>query len=194
MGILKNKISGRALALIVATVILITAGVGATVAYLVAKTPPASNTFTPVEVSCKIYETFDTENNVKRDVTVKNTSDISAYIRCAIIVNWVSDSGTVYGNGPKAGTDYTISLGESGWFVGSDGFYYYEAALEAGAYTEKLINSITPVKGTEPDGYSLSVNIVASAIQSQPVLAVMSAWHGVTVNDNGNLIPKSTTE
>ena len=192
MGILKNKISARVIVIIIALSITAAIGIGSTIAYLVARTPPVDNTFTPVAVSCQIHENFDTANNVKRDVTVENTGDISAYIRVAIVVNWVSDSGTVYGGGPVAGTDYSISINDADWFICTDGFYYYKMPVDAGNHTTVLINSIAPVEGTEPEGYSLSVNIVASAIQSEPSAAVESAWRHVNVNDDGTISQKPT--
>lgn len=194
MEFLKNKISGRIAVILISSVVLIAVGLGATIAYLMTRTPPVENTFTPVAVSCLIHEDFDTANNVKRDVSVENTGDISAYIRVAIVVNWISESGTIYGDGPILDQDYTITMTGGGWFVGSDGFYYYESPVSAGGSTTILFDAISPISGTEPEGYSLSVKIVASAIQSDPGEAVMTAWRNVTVNDDGRILPKSNSE
>ena len=170
---------------IICAVLVIAVAVGATIAYIMADTPPVENTFEPVFVSCAVEETFD--GAVKSNVTVKNTGDISAYIRAAVVVTWVSDNdGSVNSTAPVAEVDYSISMGSSLWVKGSDGFYYYTAPIVAGESTEKLINTLTTV-GDGLEGHSLSVQILASAIQAEPVEAVNMAW-GASVSADGSLI------
>ena len=190
MKIAKRKLSGKAIVLILAAAVL-TVSVGVTVAFLTAETPPVTNTFQPVSVSCEVREDFNPASNVKDNVRVQNTGDISAYIRVAIVINWVSDSGSIYGGAPAAGSDYTITLAgsQNGWFYGTDGFYYYKEPVAAGAITKNLIDTIKPVTGAAPDGYTLSVQILATAIQAEPAEAITAVWPAVTVNDDGLLAP-----
>lgn len=183
----KKRISGKAIALIVAAALLLTVTVGITVAYLMAETPPLTNNFEPVAVDCLVNESF--ADNIKKDVTVQNTGDISAYIRATVVINWVSESGSVYGGAPVEGTDYTVEFGQNGWFKGSDGFYYYQAPITPGGSTANLINRIFPVAGAAPEGYTLSVQVLASAIQAEPAAAIAAAWPAVTVNSDGTLAP-----
>lgn len=188
-----KRISGKAIALIVTAALLLSITVGVVVAYLMAETPPVTNTFTPVSVSCEVKESFDAASNVKSDVKVENIGDISAYIRASIVVNWVSDSGSVYGGAPVAGTDYEIEipLEANGWFQGKDGYYYYKTPVAAGDVTTNLIDTVGPVANAAPDGYTLSVQILATAIQSEPAEAVTTAWPAVTVNSDDTLAPTS---
>ena len=181
----------KRIAVIVAAVLLAAVAVGTTLAFLVDKTPSVENNFQPVSVSCRVLETFDAQANVKRDVSVQNTGDISAYVRVAIVVTWVSqENGNTYGGAPVAGTDYTVTMGQNGWAQGSDGFYYCQSATAAGDTTPILVSAIAPVEGRAPEGYVLSVQIVASAIQAEPAEAVSAAWSGVTVHDDGTISPK----
>ena len=181
----------KRISVILAAVLLVAAAVGTTVAFLVDRTPSVENTFQPVAVSCRVLESFDAATNVKSNVSVQNTGDISAYVRAAVVVTWVSqESGSTYGGAPVAGTDYTVSMGESGWQQGADGFYYCNAPVAAGAATPTLINSIAPVAERAPEGYVLSVQIVASAIQAEPAEAVSTAWNGVTVQGDGTISPQ----
>lgn len=157
------------LALIVMTVCV----VGSSLAYLVADTTAVVNTFTPGSVSSEVKETF--ENGTKKDVTIKNTGNTDAYIRAMVVITWKDTSGNVYGaSQPVAGTDYTISYG-TGWTLGSDGFWYYNEVVAAGESTAVLIESCE-YTANAPDGYTLSVEIIADAIQES---AVYEAW-GVT--------------
>lgn len=180
----------KRITLVLSMALLLAVAVGATVAFLVDKTPSVTNTFQPVSVSCRVQESFDTNTNTKRDVSVQNTGDIPAYIRVAVVVTWVSrESGNTYGGAPVAGTDYRMTLNENGWIQGTDGFYYCTTAIAAGDATPLLLTSVTPVDGQAPEGYRLSVQIVASAIQAEPAEAVQFAWGGVTVYDDGTIAP-----
>ena len=83
---------------------------GVTLAYLLAETPDVENSFVPVNVSCEVIETFT--GTAKSNVSVKNTGDITAYVRATFVVMWMADDGSVYGVAPKAGTDYSIQFSQ----------------------------------------------------------------------------------
>lgn len=166
------------------TAFLLLATIGTTVALLITKSETISNEFTPTIVSCKVEESFD--GTVKRDVCVRNTGNINAFIRATLTVNWVNDeTQKIHPTAPVAQSDYEIIWGQNGWIKGADGFYYYQNAVSPNAITSDLIESITP-KNT-PDGYSLQVRIIASAIQSAPETVAEDNW-GVIVAEQ-TLIP-----
>ena len=139
-------------------------------------TQSVTNTFEPTKVSCAVDETLTATE--KKDVKVINTGDIDAFIRAEVVVTWKKQEGNsyvVYGQRPEKGTDYVVSLNlkEDGWVEGNDGFYYFTKAVAPESvsadshFTDILINSCT-VTGTPPsDGYYLSVEIIASAIQAK---------------------------
>ena len=77
--------------LLVALVMILTAAIGGTIAYIVTSTSAVENTFTPAEVKTEINETFD--GTVKSDVSVANTGEVAAYIRAAIVVSWKTTTG-----------------------------------------------------------------------------------------------------
>lgn len=162
----KNK---KKIALLISLLIIITATVGTTVAYLTAKTDTITNTFDPSEVLCE----------VKADRSVANTGDIAAYIRAAVVVNWV-DGDNVYGIAPKE-SDYTIKYDDS-WKQGADGYWYYLDRVEKGASTSELFTEFGLNSDvTAPNGYTLTVQIIAEAIQADGVNtsgtpAVVDAW------------------
>lgn len=166
----------RSLVLVVSLLALLLVVAGGTLAWLTAQ-DSVSNTFTPAHVTCDVEEDFN--GTTKEKVSIKNTSDIPVYIRASIVVTWKDPSGNVYGQLPVAGTDYTISYG-TGWTRQGD-YWYCNSEVAVGANTTELISSCTVEEGaTIPEGYALSVEIIAEAIQSQPDRAVKDAW-GVTV-------------
>lgn len=169
--------------LLVSVFAMIAGVVGGTVAYLVADTEPLTNNFDLAEVSCRVEEDFNGE--IKTDVKIQNTSNIPAYIRAKVVVTWQDESGNVYGKAPIEKTDYTIQFNEGVWKREGDYWYYDEPVApvtENNCYTPVLINRCSS-SGTEPEGYHLSVEILAEAIQSEPTKAIQEAW-GYTPSNN----------
>ena len=152
-------------------------------AYLTAKTTPVSNEFVPAKVSCMVEEVF--ENGVKSDVKIRNTGNVDAYIRAAVIVNFVNADGNIVATAPKEDVDYTVTWGPEGWTKGADGYWYYKKAVAPEDVTLPLIVSASPTESESE--LRLQIQILASAFQAAPESAVIEAWK-VSVTD-GEIIP-----
>ena len=160
---------------LVALLVLLCCTVAGTLAYLVTSTAPVTNTFTPASVTTEVVETF--ANGVKSDVKIKNTGNIDAYIRAAVIINWADANGNVSATPVKDG-DYVIKYDSSNTWKKIGDYWYYTKPVAADSLTEKaLIESCTPVAGKAPEGYDLQVTILADGIQSEPLTAIKEAWH-----------------
>ena len=189
LKLLQSKQS-LAIKLVICLILLLMISVGGTIAFVVTHTSEIRNTFTESVVKCEVDETF--KDNVKSNVSIKNTGDTTAYIRAFVNVTWINESGQVASVSPKS-TDYMIEYSTSGWLKGSDGYYYYSLPVQPNDKTAVLINSCRLLEtASAPDGYYLSVEIVCSAIQSTPVSVVSDIWHvqlsgdeivGVNVNE-----------
>lgn len=174
----KRSHAKKPLAALVALVLIIGAVVGGTLAYLAARTDAIVNTFNPAKVDITVDENFN--GKTKENVKITNTGDTDVYIRATYVVTWKDTDGNVYPEQPQPGDDYTISLNpKQDWFY-YNGYYYYTAPVAPRASTGVLIDLCTPVEGRAPEGYTLSVNVLASAIQSVPAEAVGQAW-GVSI-------------
>ena len=193
-----KKYINKKTVLITSVALLLLVAVGTTLAYVFTKTDPVENRFDPSKVSCAVVEVVEkgdsSENTAnvvqtgksKTNVQIKNTGDTDAYIRAAVVVNWMSEDGTkVWATKPVAGEDkdYTISYNLSnGWIDGGDGYYYYTQPVDPGDMTNILITSATQnatgPKGTDGTQYYLSIEIVASAIQADGMGAASAkdAW------------------
>lgn len=171
-------------ALVLAAVVLVLgAAIGGTVAWLATNTPGLTNTFTPGEVKCTVEETFD--GTTKQNVKIKNTGNTDAYIRAKVVVTWKDRDGNVYGGAtPVEVTDYTISYNAGDWRQVGDYWYCTQSVAPDATnnLTPVLIRSARPVEGKAPEGYALSIEILAEAIQSSPASAVQEAWD-VTIED-----------
>ena len=193
--------------IIASVMLLLLATVGTTLAYIFTETKPVENTFNPSKVSCAVvekgYEPVSGEiqniSDIKSNVQIKNTGDTDAYIRVAVVVNWMSEDGTkVWATKPVKSTDgtdgdFTISYAEnSGWEKGSDGYWYYTKSVlptDGSNLTGILISEAKVLKNAPQEGYYLSIEIVASAIQAKPTSVVTSQW-GVTVANDGSISKK----
>lgn len=164
--------------------VLLVGVVGGTMAFLVDQTDPVANQFTYDEVSCEVNETMD--GNTKSDISIQNTGSTAAYIRAEVVVTWQDADGNVYGKLPVKDTDYTMSELGGGWVLGSDGYYYCASAVASNTPTPVLFASITQIGKNPATGYTLSVEILADAIQSSPANAVQEAW-GVSVAADGTI-------
>lgn len=195
---------------VIATVLLLTVAVGTTVAYIVTQTESIVNTFNPSKVTTAVIENgseteYDNDVvpvNAKSNVKIKNTGDTEAYIRAAVIVTWKKietvdgiTKESVYAQAPTASDyniDWTFDDNSPTWVKGNDGYYYFKEPVKPGETTDVLINSCS-VTGTAPEGYSLSVEILGSGIQSTPASTVINTWGPVTgIDDNGYLVVQTT--
>ena len=158
--------------LLAAVIVLLAGAVGGTWAFLVAQSEPVQNNFTYAHVRCTIKEKFD--GTTKSDVQIQNTGDIPAYIRARIVVTWKDVNGNVSSTVPVKDSDYTITFNETDWKQEGD-YWYCKTAVDAKDFTPVLITKCEKT-GDAPDGYDLSVEILADAIQSEPANAVTEAW------------------
>lgn len=165
---------GRPLALLLALILVVGAAAGGTVAWLTQTTQTENNNFSYGTVSCLINESFN--GTTKSNVTVTNTGNTPAYIRAACIVNWVDAQGNIAANVPADYT-YSLSIPGAGWTAGSDGYYYYNGVVGPDLTTEGSL--LTCTSSHPADGeYTLSVKVIASAVQATPSTAVNEVWPG----------------
>lgn len=173
--------------LFIAVVMLIGTVVGSTVAFLVTKTAPVENKFTYASVSCTVSESFN--GTTKEKVQIQNTGTTDAYIRATYVVSWLNKDGSIapvpQGTTPDG---YILSISENpnkAWTKGTDGYFYYLTPVAPGGLTDgSLVNcTVTYPQGVEPE-YILSVEILATAVQSTPAKAVREAWGVTPVSGN----------
>ena len=172
--------------ILVVLVSIFAAVAGSTLAFLVTRTDSVKNTFNYSNVACEVVEEkFINGISVdKSNVRVLNTGDTESYIRAAIIVTWKDSAGNVYAMEPQKDKDYTITINNSDW-IEKDGFYYYTKPVSPQEETGILIENCS-INGSGLEGYGLSVEILASAIQSKPTKAVENSW-SVKVNPDGTI-------
>lgn len=122
----------------------------------------------------RIQEEFD---GVRRaNVAITNTGETDAFFRAAVIITWRDGDGNLCRESPAEGTDYEIVYG-SGWVL-SGGYYYWRGPVSPGESTGNLIESCTPLRDkSSGDGvYTLSVEVLADAVQCAPDSAAAKAW------------------
>lgn len=158
----------RTAVLLIAVLLLISTAVGSTAAFLVTKTGPVVEAFAYAQVSCQVTDTM----------AVQNTGTAQAYIRASYAVNWRDGEGIIAAVTPDG---YSCDLDENqgAWVDGGDGYFYYPYPVDPGDETPSLLTC--SVSRPEEPEYTLSVEVVAEAIQSDPAEAAADAW-GVGVS------------
>lgn len=166
--------------------ILACAAISGSLAWLISAPGPVVNEFIPGEVTIQVDETFDDEHTTKQNVSIKNTGNVPAYIRVALVPAWVDDEGNIAAKHASL-DDCNITLGDDFnqfWFEGTDGFYYCKTFINPDKSTPILIKSCT-VKGEEHE-YDFELQVIASAVQSLPTSTVEEVWP-VVVDTDGTL-------
>ena len=161
----------RTAVLLIAVLLLISTAVGSTAAFLVTKTEPVVEDFAYAQVSCQVTRSDNA-------LAVQNTGTAQAYIRASYAVNWRDGEGKIAAAAPEG---YSCDLDENqgAWVDGGDGYFYYPDPVDPGGETPSLLTC--SVLCPENPEYTLSVEVVAEAIQSDPAEAAEEAW-GVTVS------------
>ena len=157
----------KGILLLAAAMLILVCGVGGTLAYLATQTAQVQNTFEPAYVTSSVIEKDWKDGSlVKSNVTIKNTGNVSAYIRAAIVVTWKDAAGkTTLPEKPELGTDYTLTINESAWNKGDDGYYYCKQPVASNTESAVLITECKPKP--YDDGRKLCVEVIGSAIQSE---------------------------
>lgn len=159
--------------------LMLTAAVTGSLAYLKSETTQVENTFELVGVPNEVLENLN--GNQKNNVRIKNNSDSeAAYIRATVVATWVKldsngkPTSTVYGEKPVENVDYSIAWTKDDWkeYPTGSGVYYYGKSVKPEEQTGELFANCAPIilsKGktlNQPDGYQLSIEIMAQSIQA----------------------------
>ncbi len=162
-----KKVKINKLLLAVSIFVLVLA-VGITLGFMFRETEPVDNKFDRAIVSCEVIENFDASTGVKSSIAVKNTGNISAYLRIQLVSYWVDVNGDIVGK-PSEMPIFTLA---DGWIKTSDNIYEYSEPIAPNESTPNLLATDTALQlVNDSDGYLQVVEIFAEAIQSDPANA-----------------------
>lgn len=176
-----KKNNMKSILMLASLALIVTSVIGTTIAYLVSNEVSVTNTFTAAQVSNEVKEVFD-DNTTKSNVKIKNTGDIPAYIRVALICTWKDAEGNFVSE-PASLEDLDIDWGDfnkdedqdGGYWVQFAEYYYYSIAIPANGTTDNLIDS---ARVKTANGYQFNLEIISSAIQADGMGAnsAKEAW------------------
>ena len=202
----KRSLSRTAWISLLCAALLLVAGIGSVFAYVIidGSNDPEKQiveTFVPGKVSVEVTETSTDEDikNGKHTFTITNKENVAAYIRLAVVCNWINDTdGTLHWETPMMNFKDSMhgDLNAEGvkcdteWRYATDGYHYFEMPVAAGATVNTVFTVLDPTKnifenGTSdmadvaPEGYSFRVTVIAEGIQAV----------GETVDENSVAIP-----
>lgn len=152
-------------------VVLLCAGVSATLAYFAMSASPVINTFQSGSVGAIIEEQL--EGNTKKSITVRNSGDSPVFIRVRLISYWTSgeniaptDSGTV-----------SFTIGEGWKPIGA--YYYYTEPVAGGSATGNLLGSAIAMETGQV------IEVLADTVQATPAEAVQEVWNVSLIDITG---------
>lgn len=179
----------RVFAVVLLAALLAAAVFGAVFAALRDTTAKVENLLDPASVTCSVEEEFD--GTEKKNVKVKNTGDVAAYIRVKVVINWTDKDGKVIMYVPDDYKSVVGSVNTTGWTrLGgtdtgtgtgtgtvdiTDGYWYYNGIVKPAdpknpgvEVTDILVESIKAQTPDEKAKYNMNVYILAEAIQAIP--------------------------
>lgn len=210
------KIQKLAVLIASGALVLCVCGVGATYAILKYQTDSKINAFSPGTVSQDIVEnsdpTPDSSNTIPYDqdgavkqVEVKNTGNVDAYVRVMLIPGWkangtaVSAGELTFGTAPYHPDGDRIQMGDvvlhlaDGWadrwiYDEATGYFYCQAPVSPGETTGLLLERVTITEGkaSEAAWDNLEVQVLSESIQADGG-ALADAWPAVRRLGNGSL-------
>lgn len=138
--------------------------VSSVVALYKKQTDTVENTFTAaVSAVPMIEEKFS--GSLKENVCIRIADNgYPVYIRCAVVVGWKDADGDLHSEIPVQNEDYLLEIGDD-WTLREDGFYYYQAPMQAGK-TTPLIVTCKPLTEPPQAGCQLSVEVLSQTIQA----------------------------
>lgn len=115
-------------------------------------------------------------------LTPKNTGNTKAYLRVALVANWVNDKQEVFGQ-----YDMNSNVNTSNWKYNSqDGFYYYCTPVDPETSAPALLTNFKASGITIPIvGTHLALNAIVQAVQTDEAGAltnVATYWGSVAQN------------
>lgn len=126
------------------------------------------HTFTLNPDDMNVTITDEIDGGVKQNVVITNTGNVAAYLRAVIVANWQDDDGNIVAAWDFEPTEFT-GLPGSGWVLGSDGYYYTSATVDAGDQAPALFTNYTPPTTPPVAGSHLVMDIAVQAVNTKPV-------------------------
>ena len=182
----KGRTHKRHALLLISLILLLTAVIGGTIAYLKDSSGIVKNTFIPAKVNIHINEnkTQDTKYNISvTNATVASEDAIPVYIRANLVVYWTDVIEDVERIIPKPeGAGVSVPAPVGGWFLVGD-TYYYPDVVKPGESTYAMVLQENPIKVTIPPNTSIKcyIDVQAEAIQAEPETVVGQVWTDVKV-------------
>lgn len=148
--------------------------------------PGQLRTFTLAPSTVDVDITDEMENKtVKKNVVTRNTGNKPAYLRVAIVGNWVNASNQIVAPWDMTQGTFTGLGGDGAWLEGDDGFWYYRYAVPAGDTPSVPIFVTYTKPSSTPSGASgLVMDLTVQAIDIALGSDFAAAWAAAKGGDD----------
>ena len=121
-------------------------GTAATFAIITATAGTVTNTFQAAKVATEIEEEFEGKikagSTVKKNPSVKNTGISDVFVRARITVSPEQTEVTLLNGTWNESTLYDPDGDGTGWYQGTDGWFYYNSPVAPGQNTDNLFDAV----------------------------------------------------
>ena len=141
----------------------------------------------PGLVDVDITDEMSEDKTEKSNVVIKNTGNKDAYMRVAIVGNWVNTAtGEIVAPWDADNTTYGrfVGLPGTGWTKNSsDGFWYYSEVVEPGKspavniFSTYTVGTAPVIEGVESVG--LIMDLIVQAVDAAAGTSCEAAWNSV---------------
>lgn len=179
----KWKKTVKVLIFLVSLFTLFLCAAGGTAAFITTKTNSIENRFQAAKITCEVDEEFD--RNKKSSIIVRNTGTASAYVRVRLVsyrVDGTEENMHLIGGQAEISS---FQCRTEDWMEAGNGIYYYKYPInspESPVYRDETSNLIADgdeiclESYSDADGGKQVIEVIAEAIQSNPIDAVKDAW------------------
>lgn len=158
---MKGKLNFKLLALLVSVMLVMGTAVDGTLAFLFTKSESVTNTFEPGHVGCVVSEPVNNNGKYEYTLSPDNKTNTSVYIRAAVVANWADSEGNVHWQNPA------VTVSGTGWTKYGE-YWYYQPEVAPGGSATALTVTLDNDEATPSNDYSLQIQVLGEAIQTQP--------------------------
>lgn len=162
-------------AMLISFALLLAAGIGSVYAYLSATADGPTDSFQIANTqNPQVSVAVTQEQSIATASVHVPLAEYKVYVRAIVVVNWIKDGAIC---ATPDGASYVVTA--NGWTQHSDGFYYYNQAVDS------LSDSFEVTYDKKP-GYDVQVQVVCQTVQAVGTAdegtdsAVFNAW-GVNI-------------
>ena len=144
-------------------------------------------TLAPSTISVEVTDIVENKTT-KKNLETRNTGNKDAWMRAAIVGNWVNTSGQIVAPWNDSQGTFVGLGGNGAWIEGGDGFWYFQYKVPAGGLPSTPLFTTYTKPSTTPSGAAgLQIDITVQVIDSGLGTNFADAWKAAKGGDDDGI-------